>query len=148
MSTLYDDDVVAWAERQVALLRAGRWNLLDAEHIAEEIEDMNISHRHQLAHRMTKLLGHLLKWRYQPARRGASWECTIRNQRDRIDKLLHRMPSLRRLLASEEWLAEVWEDALDMAVHEAHLELSDLPGAMPWSVEQVLSRDYLPDSNE
>ena len=55
MSTLYDDDVVAWAERQVALLRAGRWDLLDAEHIAEEIEDMNISHRHQLAHRMTKL---------------------------------------------------------------------------------------------
>ena len=146
MSIRYEDDA-AWAERQVALLRAHRWDLLDVEGIAEEIEDMNISHRHQLAHRMTKLLGHLLKWRYQPARRGASWECTIRNQRDRIAKLLHRMPSLRRLFGSEEWLVEVWEDALELAVHEAHLEIADLPAAMPWSVEQVLSQDYLPETN-
>lgn len=147
MSIRYEDDVAAWAEQQVALLRARRWDMLDAEHIAEEIEDINISHRHQLAHRMAKLLGHLLKWRHQPARRGASWECTIRSQRDRIAKLLQRMPSLRRLLSSEEWLAEVWEDALELAVHEAHLELADLPVAMPWSVEQVLSPDYLPDTN-
>jgi len=146
MGTLYDEDVVAWAEQQVALLRARRWDLLDVEHIADEIEDTNISHRHQLAHRMTKLLGHLLKWRYQPTRRGASWVCTIRNQRDRICKLLQRMPSLRRLLSSDEWLAEVWEDALEIAVHEAHLELADLPAALPWSVEQVLSPDYLPDA--
>ena len=147
MSIRYEDDVAAWAERQVGLLRARRWDLLDVERIAEEIEDMNISHRHQLAHRMTRLLGHLLKWRYQPARRGASWECTIRNQRDRIAKLLHRMPSLRRLFSSEEWLVEVWEDALGLAVHEAHRELADLPAAMPWSVEQVLSQDYLPETN-
>ena len=147
MSIRYEDDVAAWAEQQVELLRARRWDLLDVEHIAEEIEDMNISHRHQLAHRMTRLLGHLIKWRYQPARRGASWECTIRNQRDRIAKLLHRMPSLRRLFSSEEWLAEVWRDALDLAVHEAHLELADLPAAMPWSVEQVLSQNYLPETN-
>ena len=147
MSIRYEDDVAAWAEEQVALLRAGRWGLLDVEHIAEELEDMNISHRHQLAHRMTKLLGHLLKWRYQPARRGASWECTIRNQRDRICKLLQRMPSLRRLLSSDEWLAEVWEDALAIAVHEAHLELADLPVEMPWSIKQILSPDFLPDSN-
>lgn len=147
MSIRYEDDVAAWAERQVGLLRARRWDLLDVERIAEEIEDMNISLRHQLAHRMTRLLGHLLKWRYQPARRGASWECTIRNHRDRIAKLLHRMPSLRRLFSSEEWLDEVWEDALELAVHEAHLELADLPAAMPWSVEQVLSQDYLPETN-
>ena len=144
MDTLYDNDVAAWAEQQIALLRARRWDLLDAEHIAEEIADMNISHRHQLAHRMTNLLGHMLKWQYQPARRGASWECTIRNQRARIETLLNRMPSLRRSLSSDEWLAEVWEDALAIAVHEAHLELSDLPVAIPWSVEQVLSPDYLP----
>jgi len=49
MSTAYEEDVAAWAQEQVALLRSGQWALLDIEHIAEEIEDMNISHRHQLA---------------------------------------------------------------------------------------------------
>ena len=56
MSIRYEDDVAAWAERQVALLRARRWDLLDVERIAEEIEDMNISHRRQLAHRMLSLI--------------------------------------------------------------------------------------------
>jgi hypothetical protein len=45
MNTAYDEDVAAWAQEQVALLRAGQWALLDIDHIAEEIEDMNISHR-------------------------------------------------------------------------------------------------------
>lgn len=52
MSATYDEDVAAWAKEQVRLLRAGQWALLDVDHIAEEIEDMNVSHRHQLAHRM------------------------------------------------------------------------------------------------
>jgi len=39
MGTLYDD-VIAWANQQAALLRAGRWDLLDIDNIAEEIEDV------------------------------------------------------------------------------------------------------------
>ena len=144
MNTRYKDDVAAWAEEQVALLRAGRWGLLDVEHIVEEIEDLNISHRYQLAHRMTLLLGHMLKWQYQPDRRGASWESTIRTQRDRVVKMLNRMPSLRLLLTNGDWQAEVWDDALDIAVHQAQLQLADLPAVSPWTIEQVLSQDYLP----
>ena len=37
MRIRYEDDVAAWAEQQVALLRERRWGLLDVEHIAEEI---------------------------------------------------------------------------------------------------------------
>jgi len=55
MTATYEDDVAEWALEQVALL--------DIEHIAEEIEDMNISHRHQLAHRMAILMAHLLAGR-------------------------------------------------------------------------------------
>jgi len=40
MGNLYEDDVIAWAEQQAALLRAGRWALLDIDNIAEEIEDV------------------------------------------------------------------------------------------------------------
>lgn len=142
MSTAYEDDVVAWADEQVALLRSGQWALLDIEHIAEEIEDMNISHRHQLGHRMAILMGHLLKWQYQPERHGASWIKTIREQRERIASLLKKMPSLRHLLDDPEWNQEIWADALSAAILQAGL--SDLPEARPWSLEQVLALDYLP----
>ena len=142
MTTSYDADVVAGAEEQVALLRAGRWALLDVEHIAEEIEDTNISHRHQLAHRMALLTAHLLKWQYQSDRRCASWENTIREQRTRIARLLHKMPSLRHLLGDPAWNDDVWRDAISLATLQANL--ADLPETPVWPLEQVLAQDYLP----
>jgi hypothetical protein len=142
MSTAYEEDVAAWAQEQVALLRAGQWALLDVEHIAEEIEDMNISHRHQLAHRMAILMAHLLKWQYQPDQRGKSWINTMRTQREAIGKLLRKMPSLRHMLDDPEWEEEVWKDAVEIAGREAGL--IDLPEARVWSLEQVLGLDYLP----
>jgi len=142
MSTLYEDDVAAWAQEQVALLRSGKWALLDIGHIAEEIEDMNISHRHQLAHRMAILIAHLLKWKYQPDRRGSSWENTIHNQRDKLAKLLKKMPSLRRMLEDPEWDQEVWDDAVDIAGRETNVR--NLPQVREWDFEQILSANYFP----
>jgi len=39
----YDTDVVAWANEQAAFIRAGRFDLVDIEHIADEIEDVGKS---------------------------------------------------------------------------------------------------------
>ena len=142
MTTPYDDDIAAWAEEQVALLRSGQWALLDIEHIAEEIEDMNISHRHQLAHRMAILMAHLLMWKYQPDRRSSSWENTIHNQRDKLAKLLRKMPSLWRMLQDPEWDQEVWDDAIDIAGRETNVR--NLPQVREWDFEQILSADYFP----
>lgn len=142
MTTTYDADIAAWAEEQVALLRSGQWALLDIAHIAEEIEDMNISHRHQLAQRMAILMAHLLKWKYQPDRRGASWENTIHNQRDKLAKLLKKMPSLRRMLQDPEWDQDVWDDAVDIAWRETNVR--NLPKVREWDFEQILSADYFP----
>lgn len=52
----YDKDIVAWANEQAQLLRARRFDLLDIEHIAEEIEDVGKSEQRELANRMAKLL--------------------------------------------------------------------------------------------
>lgn len=142
MSATYDEDVAAWAKEQVRLLRAGQWALLDVDHIAEEIEDMNVSHRHQLAHRMAILMAHMLKWKYQPNRRGRSWSNTMRTQREAIAKLFLKMPSLRKLLEDAEWDDEVWKDALDIAGREANL--LDLLEIREWDFEQILEHGYLP----
>jgi len=39
----YDNDVMAWANEQARLLRARRFDALDIEHIADEIEDVGKS---------------------------------------------------------------------------------------------------------
>ena len=91
---LYDQDFVAWANEQTALLRAGRLSEADIGHIAEEIESMGKTDKRELVSRLTVLLLHLLKWHVQPDRRGPSWEANITVQRDDLADHLNDNPSL------------------------------------------------------
>jgi hypothetical protein len=72
MAIGYDQDVVAWAAEQARLIRAGQFDQLDLEYIADEIEDVGKSEKRELASRLAVLLARLLKWQHQPARRCAS----------------------------------------------------------------------------
>jgi hypothetical protein len=143
-SARYEDDVVAWANQQARFLREGRLDLLDIEHLAEEIEDVGKSEQRDLANRMTLLLAHLLKWQLQPGRSGASWQITIRNQRRGIARRLAETPSLRPKLEDPEWWAAVWDDATAKAAEETGL--SDFPDTCPWTASQILDAAWLPAS--
>jgi hypothetical protein len=142
-ATRYEDDVVAWASEQARLLREGRFDLLDVAHLAEEIEDVGKSEQRELANRMAVLLAHLLKWRMQPGRRGASWQITIRNQRRGIVRRLGETPSLRQKLDDPDWWAGVWDDAAAQAAEETGL--SDFPDTCPWTPNQILDPAWLPE---
>ncbi|MBK1720462.1 DUF29 domain-containing protein [Thiocystis violacea] len=139
----YDRDVIAWANEQARLLRSGQFDRLDIEHLAEEIEDVGKSEQRELASRMALLLAHLLKWRFQPARRGRSWEATIRVQRDSLLRRLTRTPSLKRNLEDPDWWRDTWDDALTKAIEETGL--SDFPDQCPWSVADILDPDWKPE---
>ncbi len=59
------------------------------------IEDMGNRHADEIESRLTILLMHLLKWKYQPGNILSSWTGTIREQRLRIAMRLKKMPSLK-----------------------------------------------------
>jgi hypothetical protein len=143
MGTKYEQDVVAWANEQAALLRAGQFSALDIEHIAEEIEDVGKSEQRELANRMAVLLAHLLKWQYQSGRRGSSWQRTIKEQRRALDAALNDTPSLKNSLSNQNWIARTWADAVSKAIEETGLDV--FPDACPWSMDQVLSVSFYPD---
>lgn len=142
MSKLYDGDVVAWAYEQAALLRSGRLEQIDWLNIAEEIEDVAKSEYRELASRLAMLLCHLLKWQFQAARHSKSWLRTIRVQRTFIAKRLAKMPSLRPLLDDDDWLFEVYEDAVQQAARQTGLD--EFPDTCPWTISQILDPDFLP----
>ena len=146
MSTVrYEADIVAWANEQARLLRAKQFDLLDLEHIAEEIEDVGKSEQRELASRTAVLLAHLLKWEYQPERRGSSWRETIDTQRERIERRIRTTPSLKASLADADWLADAWDDGVDLAIQETGMARKVFPKSCPWTAERILSRDFLPD---
>jgi hypothetical protein len=141
----YESDVVAWADEQARLLRAGCFDRLDIEHIAEEIEDVGKSEQRELATRMALLLAHLLKCQYQPERRGASWEGTIREQRRALGRRLNRTPSLQNCIADADWWADAWLDARMDAENETGIGFDAFPASCPWVPALVLDESWLPD---
>jgi len=141
----YDGDIIAWANEQARLLRAGRFDALDIEHIAEEIEDVGKSERREIRSRMVVLLTHLLKWERQPERRGNSWRRTVNVQRRDIADCLRATPSLKPDLQSREWWESVWAGALDMAVRETGLSFDAFPEECPWRLEEIVDAGFWPE---
>lgn len=137
MSDLYDRDFYAWTAEQAELLRAGRAAELDWPNLAEEIESVGNSLQDQLISRLGVLLAHLLKWQFQPERRGNSWRLTIAEQRRRIERLLRKNPSLKHELA--ESFAEAYGDALLMAERETGLPAETFPPTCPWTFDQTMA---------
>lgn len=144
MGTLYDDDVVAWAEQQASLLRAGRWSELDIDNIAEEIEDVGKSEKRELQNRLALLIAHLLKWAYQQDMRGHSWVYTIREQRAAIHLGIVKSPGLKSVLADPAWVKQTNHLAKVKAYEDTHDLI--LPEELPWTMEQILSTDFMPDT--
>jgi hypothetical protein len=139
----YEQDILAWSDQQAALLRAGRFDLLDILHIADEIEDVGKSEKRELRSRTAVLLAHLLKWQAQPDYRGKSWERTIRAQRKAIRLHLDEVPSLKAILRDRRWLSGVWADAVSQAAQETGLEA--FPEECPWDLAgEVLAEGWLP----
>jgi hypothetical protein len=100
---LYEEDFVRWTEQQSRALReaagVGTTLSLDWENLAEEIESLGRSQRHELRSRIAVIIEHLLKLEHSPAvdpRRG--WIDTIGRERLNIEDLLQDSPSLRSQL--------------------------------------------------
>jgi len=146
MASQYETDIVAWASEQARLIRAGRFDLLDLEHIAEEIEDVGKSEQRELASRMAILLLHLLKWQVQPERQGNSWRLTIRNQRRGVARRLEDTPSLRGKLSDTRWWSDVWDEATALAAQETGL--AAFAEVCPWSLDEILREDWFPESGD
>jgi hypothetical protein len=141
--SLYDRDFYAWANDQARLLRAGKLSEADIDHIAEEIESMGKAEKRELVSRLEVLLMHLLKWQFQPERRGKSWTATIRVQRIRLRGHLADNPSLKPLIPQATDAA--YESARIEAAEETGLDEALFPETCPWVFEQIMDPAFWPD---
>ena len=84
---------------------------------------------------MAELLAHLLKWHFQPERRGASRETSIRKQRKGIARALEETPSLKAELASERWQQNAWDEAVKRAADQTGIGY--FPESCPWTMAKT-----------
>lgn len=142
--SLYDSDFCRWTSVMADRLRNRDAGSLDWENLAEEIEDVGKSLSRELRSRFKVLIAHLLKWQFQPElREGSTWLGTIVEQRIDIIDLLEESPSLQAKV-SDVW-AKFYRDAVRIVAAEMRVDKRTLPVSCPYTQQQVLDDDFLPD---
>jgi hypothetical protein len=138
----YDEDVYAWAFEQARFLREGQFDLLDIEHLANEIEDVAKAELHELTKQMSVLLAYLLKWHCRPAERTDSRSAMIEARRLDVAEILDDSPSLRARIDEPRTFQLMWADALAQAATENGHD--SFPSECPGTIDDVLSEGWLP----
>lgn len=139
----YQTDYYGWTVEQAGLLKSGNWQDVDIANLIEEVESMGRSEKRSLESRLIVLLTHLLKWQYQPVRRGKSWELTIKGQRVNCLDVLDDNPSLKSKL--DELFAKSYYRAKLEAAKETGLDEDFFPETCPYTLNQVFDNTYYPD---
>jgi hypothetical protein len=135
MATLYDTDFVRWSETQATALRERRYDELDIENLAEEVESLSRSDRRALRSHLKGIMQHLLKAKYTGVML-AGWEATTIAHRDAAQALLEESPSLRREVPG--MLEKVYPLARRDAARELRVPVTALPETCPFTPEEVL----------
>jgi Domain of unknown function DUF29 len=141
--TRYEADFYAWLQTQAAHLRAKEWNGLDIDNLAEELDTLGRSERNAVWSHLRILLLHLLKWAYQPERRGRSWRRSILLARQHLTRWLQDSPSLRPELPA--FVVEAYANARPLAAVETDLPIAAFPETCPWTLDQLHDEAFLPE---
>lgn len=150
LATEYERDFAAWIQQHINLLKQGKVNEIDVEHLILELEDMGKSHLRELESRLIVLIAHLLKWQFQLQQlaekwqefEGKSWRKTIIEQRLHIRKLLENMPSLKARV--QDVVKTAYPYAVELATDETGLPKSTFPNVCPYTFEQLLDKTFYP----
>jgi Domain of unknown function DUF29 len=134
---LYERDEHEWIAAQISALASGQMSRLDRENLIEFLSEMTIRDRRELRSRLTVLLLHLLKVRFQPDRLSVSWVSTILVQQNEIRSLIEDIPSLGA--RADAIAGQAYRDALRLAVRETGLPAAEFPASMPWTVVEALA---------
>lgn len=140
---LYEQDYFRWLNETARLLRNGDLNQLDVKNLAEEIEDMGRSEKRALESNLEVVLMHLLKYQYQPERRSNSWRSSILEHRNRLEKAFEESPSLSNHFAQV--FDKSYQYSRKKTAVETGLAIDTFPVESPFTPEQVLDFDYLPE---
>jgi len=115
----------------------------EAQEALDELQNaMANAERRALGSQLTRLMMHILKWRYQADKRSTSWVRTIVNARREIRDLRKYTPSFTREYIEELW-AESFMDAIEDAKTEMNLSRKDRfePANLTW--DEVFDDEYL-----
>ena len=136
----YERDFYSWLMEQARHVRAGRWDALDRDNLAEEIESLGREQFNKLESALRVLMMHMLKWDHQPNLRSRSWTLSIEAQRLELDNVLSDNPGLKPRIA--EATARAYRRVKIEAANETGLEKNEFADECPYTWNDLVSREF------
>lgn len=148
---LYEKDFHVWLEETINNLQNHQFEALDIENLVEELRDLGKSDQNRLESNLAILLAHLLKLKVQsdaPESMTRSWYNSIDEHRNRINKQLVKMPSLKSYMNTI--INESYLDGRKLAIKEGKRasfgvripEEDEYPEICPFNIEEILNEDF------
>ncbi len=134
----YERDFYSWLMEQARLVREGRFDALDRDNLAEEIESLGREQFNKLVSGLRVAMMHMLKWDHQPTARSRSWLLSIEEQRLEIADVLADNPGLK--LRIGEAIARAYRRAPIEAAKETGLDAAVFPATCPYSFDDIMRR--------
>jgi hypothetical protein len=136
----YQRDFYTWTREQGALLRAGRFNEIDWENIAEEIETLGRGEFDKLVSFYRPVLLHMLKCDHQPGRHTRSWSISIDNHRRSATEVLAENAGLKPRV--DEAVARAYWHARRDAGAETNPPMKTFPAECPYTIDEIRNRSF------
>ncbi|OIP69379.1 MAG: hypothetical protein AUK43_13120 [Oscillatoriales cyanobacterium CG2_30_40_61] len=105
--------------------------------LAVLIESMGKSKKLALKSQLTRLMMHVINWKYQTEKRSSSWETTIISARDEITDIQEEVPILNR-----NYLESIWETSFKKAIRQAESEMGKRCQLTALSWQEVFEQEY------
>jgi hypothetical protein len=143
----YERDLVAWARQQAQFLQQRRFDVLDLDHLIEEVEAIGTVYRDRLQIAMQGLLVYWLKLTYATGHRlhEAFWRRGAASRQRYIEESLVRYPSLTSDLDG------LYSRVYPRALRDAEHQLGDFdephepfPESCPWAFDELLDPNAWP----
>ena len=141
LKQLYETDDYLWLLETIKLLKQGRFDEVDLENLIEELEDLGSEKKNAVVSLLEQVIRHLLLlqyWQEEYERNSYHWQGEIVNFRNQLKRRL--TGNLHNYLTQE--MLEIYADALEYVKVKTKFQV-DFPEKCPYSLEQLLDKDYL-----
>ncbi|MEA5616655.1 DUF29 domain-containing protein [Cronbergia sp. UHCC 0137] len=141
LQQLYQTDDYLWLLETIELLKQNRLNEVDLDNLIEELEDLGSEKKNAVESFLEQIIRHLLLlhyWTEEYERNGHHWQAEIVNFRNQLKRRL--TGNLLNHLTKE--MLEIYADALEYVKVKTKFQV-DFPEKCPYTLEQLLNKDYL-----
>jgi hypothetical protein len=136
----HERDLYSWLVEQARLVRDGRWQAIDQDNLAKEIEGLAQQQFDTLASAIHGLLTHLLKWDHPAIRRSRGRVQSVQSQRQAVADVLAHNPGLAPRIA--EAITHCYRKARAEAANDVGLDENSFPAKCPYEWDEIVAREF------